>query len=297
MSASCLRLLEVEAFHLCSRMWFLHSSDLGKLPWIKTGVDAADRVVKFIRNHQFTQALYRTYGKEKELIRPGTTRFGTNLLMIERLQEVKAALQELSMSLASHVHKRACTNFTTVCHLLSSLALQKTVVDEKYDEWAESHTDYTITAKAVKKDCLSSEFWTKLGLIRDILQPVFEMLRKVDTPKPNISKVYNWGSLLLDKVKKLTLDAAKMKAVQRIVEERRAALCADFHVAAHALDPEYLSYDRSECTQALLNIVAKLTSSKVSSCFGCGTGNCKVPGLWASRIEVSCMSDPCLKLL
>lgn len=91
------------------------------------------------------------------------------------------------------------------------------------------------------------------------------MLFQVDTEKPNISKVYNWGSLLLDKVDKLPLDATKKKAVRDIYEGRRAALCTDFHAAAHALDPEYLSYDRSDCTPALLNIVGKLTKSKVCS--------------------------------
>jgi len=66
--------------------------DIGELKWVRGVIRSADKVVMFMRNHQFTQALVRTY-TTKELLKPGNTRFGTNLLMIERLIELKAGLQ------------------------------------------------------------------------------------------------------------------------------------------------------------------------------------------------------------
>ena len=70
----------------------MHLQDLGQLPWAQDLIRKADKVVMFMRNHQFTQSLLREFST-KELIKPAVTRFGTNLIMIDRLIEQKEALQ------------------------------------------------------------------------------------------------------------------------------------------------------------------------------------------------------------
>ena len=90
---------------------------------------------------------------------------------------------------------------------------------------------------------------------------------QVDTPKPNISKVYWWSTLLLEEMKKLTLTTARKNVVLRLTEHRRTQLLTDFHIACHALDPEYLTYDRSDCTPALMTMMEKLAETPgVSAC-------------------------------
>jgi hypothetical protein len=90
--------------------WFESASvclplqDLGNLEWLAAPIRTALKVVMFVRNHHFTQALVRksTDPPPKELLKPAETRFGTNLLMIERLLDVKSALQ------VGIFHLRAC---------------------------------------------------------------------------------------------------------------------------------------------------------------------------------------------
>jgi len=72
--------------------------DVGKLPWaaeVAAEVVAEGKaVVKFITNHHQSQALFR--GKSAlDLLKPGDTRFATNFIMLDRMLEVKEALQKL----------------------------------------------------------------------------------------------------------------------------------------------------------------------------------------------------------
>lgn len=66
--------------------------DMGELTWAKGNIKRADKLVMFIRNRQFTQSLSREFCS-KELLKPSVTCFGTNLIMIDRLLELKAGLQ------------------------------------------------------------------------------------------------------------------------------------------------------------------------------------------------------------
>ncbi len=68
--------------------------DVGKLPWAAEVVAEAKVVVKFITNHHQTQGLFR--GKSAlDLLKPGDTCFATNFIMLDRMLEVREALQEL----------------------------------------------------------------------------------------------------------------------------------------------------------------------------------------------------------
>ncbi len=68
--------------------------DVGKLPWAAEVVVEAKAVVKFITNHHWSQVLFR--GKSTlDLLKPGDMRFATNFIMLDRMLEVREALQEL----------------------------------------------------------------------------------------------------------------------------------------------------------------------------------------------------------
>lgn len=74
--------------------------DLGQLPWAAALIRKTDKLVMFMRNHQFTQSLLREFAT-KQLLKPAVTRFGTNLIMIERLIDQKEALQVSLLSRSS----------------------------------------------------------------------------------------------------------------------------------------------------------------------------------------------------
>ena len=110
---------------------------------------------------------------------------------------------------------------------------------------------------------------------------------QLDTTAPVLSKVYHWTSVMLDEVRKAVSPGPRKQAIINIVENRRAhMLRGHIHAAAHALDPEYLDYDRSDCFELLLEMVDKLTPSQVRvqhalSCKHC-TDAC-IPAFYCSR--------------
>ena len=68
--------------------------DIGKMPWFEKLFVQAKVVVKFIRGHQVPDALLKQKSS-KLLLLPGETRFGTCFIMLQRLLEVQAALEEI----------------------------------------------------------------------------------------------------------------------------------------------------------------------------------------------------------
>jgi hypothetical protein len=72
--------------------------DIGKLPWIKTIIEKGRSVCKFIYNHTWVLNLMRKYTNDKELSRPGVTRFATNFLTLKSLLISKGGLRRMFVS-------------------------------------------------------------------------------------------------------------------------------------------------------------------------------------------------------
>ena len=72
--------------------------DLGKLPWIKTVIERGRSVCKFIYNHTWVLNLMRKHNGQRELSRPGVTRFATNFLTLKSLLDSKGGLRRMFVS-------------------------------------------------------------------------------------------------------------------------------------------------------------------------------------------------------
>ena len=72
--------------------------DLGKLPWIKKIIEQGRSVCKFIYNHTWVLDLMRKHNDQKELSRPGITRFATNFLTLKSLLDSKGGLRRMFVS-------------------------------------------------------------------------------------------------------------------------------------------------------------------------------------------------------
>ncbi len=71
--------------------------DMGKLDWVSSVIAEARTALKFITNHHKSLTLFRSLSK-LELLKPRETRFATNFIMLQRMHEVKASLQQLVVS-------------------------------------------------------------------------------------------------------------------------------------------------------------------------------------------------------
>jgi hypothetical protein len=130
---------------------------VGKLPWAAEVVAEAKAVVKFITNHHRSQALFR--GKSAlDLLKPGDTRFATNFIMLDRMLEVREALQEL-------------------------------VVGWEWREWnrKSNHLD---DGDEVKDYVLRNGFWKNLEKVLALTKGMVALLRECDRGVPIAGKVY-----------------------------------------------------------------------------------------------------------
>lgn len=93
MDPKCVCAHRLSACFLRSRACMTY--DIGKLPWAAVIVEMGRDVVKYVRGHEWSNALVRDIaksGSKKEMLQPGDTRFGTQFLMLSRLVEKKEDL-------------------------------------------------------------------------------------------------------------------------------------------------------------------------------------------------------------
>jgi hypothetical protein len=69
--------------------------DIGKLEWVKSCVDKAKNICKFIYNHALVLSMMRQYTGQRELARLGITRFASNFLTLKSLLKSKASLRRM----------------------------------------------------------------------------------------------------------------------------------------------------------------------------------------------------------
>jgi hypothetical protein len=130
---------------------------VGKLPWVAEVVAEAKAMVKFITNHHQSQALFR--GKSAlDLLKPGDTCFATNFIMLDRMLEVREALQEL-------------------------------VVGREWREW--NRKSNRSDDRDEVKDCvLRSGFWKNLEEVLPLTKGMVALLRECNRGVPITGKVY-----------------------------------------------------------------------------------------------------------
>jgi hypothetical protein len=69
--------------------------EIGKLEWVKSCVDKAKNICKFIYNHTFILSTMRAYTGGKELARPGITRFASIFITLQSLLTSRGDLRRM----------------------------------------------------------------------------------------------------------------------------------------------------------------------------------------------------------
>jgi len=181
---------------------------IGNLPRFKKTVDQAKAFTIFVYGHHRTLACMRSFTKEKDIIRPGVTRFATNYLTLQSLMDKKDALRKM-------------------------------VVDAKWEEIPDVKSRKGKDATATM---LSTPFWKSVALCLKVFEPLVRLLRLVDGDvKPAMGFLY--GELIKGKkeVKEAFGNVEKnYKDVMAIVDKKmKNRLDSPLHVAAYMLNPYY----------------------------------------------------------
>ena len=87
----------------CAHAVDLLMKDIAKQPWAADIIKRNLEVIKFVKNHHFTSALFRTK-MGLSLVTPNATRFATNLISAMRTLKVRVADLYLSHFLFHFVY-------------------------------------------------------------------------------------------------------------------------------------------------------------------------------------------------
>jgi hypothetical protein len=137
---------------------------MGKLPWIKEIIDSAQSVTYiyiyiyiYIYNHTYVLSLMRQFTGNRELVHPAITRFSTSFISLQSLLKSMLDLQGMFLS-----------NEWVAC-----------VYSTKQDGQA--------IAQLVGHDLI---FWSGVGEVCTISEPLVKVLRLVDGEKPAMGYLY-----------------------------------------------------------------------------------------------------------
>lgn len=186
--------------------------DFSKAEWVSNTIENAHGVVKFVTRHSKLLDVYRTAPRKDEkgqkraaleLIKPVETRFGTDLLMLNRLLEERQALEQVAV----------------------------------HPEWAVAvGKSQDVKCRELKGYVLSSEFWEDVQFICDLMRPFFLLLRELDSDKPSMGKVYYRMFTAKEKMKEVVKEglAAGRHLDVKLLRDKFYARWNKMHSILHA---------------------------------------------------------------
>ena len=232
-------LLQGEFPHIFFTNCSAHCIDLmmeaiGQEKWMKSLIEKAVEVVKFIKNHQFTQAVFR--GESSlDLLKPGATRFGTNFIMVERLLHVKG-----------HVRRM--------------------LVSEAWESWKGSQS---VKAMEVKEYVLSDDFWAECEKVLAAFRPLQKVLKQVDSDGPILGEVYDLMLMCMEELG-AALDAkvgkTKAKRIRDMVQHKwDKQLHSPIHAVGRLLNPKWQDDDmmgEEDCTNGFAEVLERMIGTQ-----------------------------------
>ncbi|CAI7896140.1 unnamed protein product [Closterium sp. NIES-54] len=152
--------------------------DIGGIKVVKKVLNQVHRVVMMVKGSASAVILFHELFSKLMLVRPGATRFGTQVIMIARFLEVKQSLKEIVIS----------------------------------EEWGQMVVAQKEEGMAVRRLLLQETFWESVGVVLRLMNPIYEVLRAVDRRSLVMGQIYG---LMLDatvKTNEAATAAGKLRA-------------------------------------------------------------------------------------
>ncbi|GBG63343.1 hypothetical protein CBR_g37701 [Chara braunii] len=183
--------------------------DICELEWVKEVVQRTKMMVKFISRHHHTTALYTKcseLSRELTLILPTEVRFASSYMMMNRFWGRRHVLEDM---------------------MEEGWRLLRWSARKDRDK---SDTTYmTVT---------EPEWWEKLRTVLDVLEPIYELLRKMDrngTAPPNLWHFNEGLGRGLNTLTRLT--DVQRREIMKAVSKRTKLMRQPVHAANFLLDP------------------------------------------------------------
>ncbi|KAK8306128.1 hypothetical protein V6Z11_D03G106300 [Gossypium hirsutum] len=142
----------------------------------------------------------------------------------------------------------ADTRFTSMIVMLKRFKLIKRGLQNMVisDEWSTYREDDVSKAYLVKEKILDDLWWDKVDYILTFIEPIYDMLRIIDTDKPTLHLVYEMWDEMIEKVKTNIYRHEGKKGNERsilyeivysILIDRWTKSSTSLHCMAHSLNP------------------------------------------------------------
>ena len=117
------------------------------------------------------------------------------------------------------------------------------------DSWSTYRDDDVGKVRFVKQIVLDEIWWEKVDYILSFTEPIYEMLRVLDTDKPCLHLVYEMWNTMISKVREVVYKHEKKqdneestfwKVIDKILHDRWNKSNTPLHCLAHSLNPRYI---------------------------------------------------------
>eukprot|EP00252_Welwitschia_mirabilis_P009046 TRINITY_DN2133_c0_g1_i15.p1 TRINITY_DN2133_c0_g1~~TRINITY_DN2133_c0_g1_i15.p1 ORF type:complete len:532 (-),score=116.96 TRINITY_DN2133_c0_g1_i15:980-2575(-) len=213
--------------------------DIGKINWISMVVRRAKIICKFIYMNSHVRHLFLEFSKGVEIVRPATTRFATNFILLESIQSHKSNLMNMFVSEKYRNDER----FARARRLPMGKVAKRAIWDE-------------------------TQFWHGVRNCILITEPLVKVLRIVDGERPSMGFVYEAMERAKDAIKAY-MSASRQESdwahISSLIDKRwNENLHSDLHAAAHVLNPKF-GFGKSllgdaELASGVTNVFHKLES-------------------------------------
>ncbi|GBG65321.1 hypothetical protein CBR_g50358 [Chara braunii] len=206
--------------------------DIGKINWVASRIAQARLVTRFFKRHGHAREVFEAHST-KTLLLPAETRFDTNVIMMDRLVELRAALTDVVGN----------------------------------DRWRETvwSTSKICKDTAEVTACIGSPpWWEDLRALCKMLEPIIDMLKLADSDTRQISKILRWYEEMIASCLSAyrDIDRDQQDAIVEVFIRRRTMFKTPAHTAVMLLDPEFRDAtlcDDADVQQALVEALVQFS--------------------------------------
>ncbi|GJP30107.1 hypothetical protein CLOM_g22341 [Closterium sp. NIES-68] len=177
---------KVQWIRCAAHVLSLLMKDIGELNWAKPTIEEAQQLISTLKNAQWITGHFREKDSLK-VLKPASTRFGTNYIALERL-------------------------------ILVRHTLKKMVSTKGFKDYMKGRPKLRVARGTIKRP----GFWKGVEQVVVVLKPIYMMLRQVDGNQEVMGKMYEMMIDLEEQVEKASvgLKADEQQEVAEIVRNR-----------------------------------------------------------------------------
>ncbi|GBG76465.1 hypothetical protein CBR_g22213 [Chara braunii] len=204
--------------------------DIGGIDWVASRISQARLVKRFFKRYGHAREVFEAHST-RTLLLPAEMRFGTNVIMMERLVALQAALTDV-------------------------------VANDRWCETVWSTSKIRKDAAEVTPCIGSPPWWEDLRALCKMLEPIMGMLKLVDNDTRRISKILRHYEEMIASCLSACrdIDREQQDAIVEVFHRRRTMFKTPANTAAMLLDPEFRDAtlcDDAEVQQALVEALVQ----------------------------------------